>query len=106
MKALYILTSLLILTSCATQRYGRQTSVSGTERTEYTCKDIKLEKAKANEFLSSVRTQRAETNAAHVAGFLGDFGIGNVMEGDAAILSGEKRLKELNDLAVDKGCKG
>jgi hypothetical protein len=95
---------LLLLSACATQRYGRETSVSETEKKSYTCKEIKIETAKTDEFLSSVRMQRHDTNGAHVMGFLGDFGIGNVMEGDAAELSGEKRLKELKELSTQKQC--
>lgn len=93
-----------LLVGCATQRYGRQTVLSGTEKQEFSCKDIKIETAKAEEFLSSVRMERRNTNGAHVLGFLGDFGIGNTMEGDAAELSGEKRLKELRDLSAEKEC--
>ncbi len=69
-----------------------------------TCHDIQIETAKAQQFLDTVRQQRADTNAAHVLGFLGDFGIGNVMEGDAAEASGLKRLQDLHDLSVQKGC--
>lgn len=95
---------ILLIAGCATQRYGRQIELSPTEKREFTCHDIKIEMAKAQEFLDSVRMQRHDTNGAHVLGFLGDFGIGNVMEGDAAELSGEKRLKELRELQMEKNC--
>lgn len=72
--------------SCATQRYGRQIDLSETERQTFTCREIKIESAKTDEFVKSVRMQRHDTNGAHVLGFLGDFGVGNVMEGDAAEL--------------------
>lgn len=94
----------LILTACATQRYGRQTEVSATESKYFTCRDIEIEVAKAEEFLSDVRMQRAHTSGAHVLGALGDFGIGNVMEGNAAELSGEMRLKQLRNLRAQKNC--
>lgn len=93
-----------LLCSCATQRYGRLTQLSNTERTVFTCHDINIEIAKAQEFLNSVSDERRDTSGAHVLGALGDFGIGNVMEGDAAEESGSKRLKELQSLAVTKGC--
>lgn len=93
-----------LLVGCATQRYGRQTEVSGIEMKYFTCKDINIEIAKTEEFLSQVRMQRADTSGAHVLGFLGDFGIGNVLEGDAAELSGEKRLKQLRDLKATRNC--
>ena len=96
---------ILLLSACATQRYGRQTSISETEKQVYSCKDIKIEAAKTEEFLNSVKMQRHNTNGAHVLGFLGDFGIGNAMEGDAAELSGEKRLQELKQLQTQRNCK-
>lgn len=90
--------------ACATQRFGRLTEVTETERGSYDCKDLKIEIAKTEEFLSSVSMQRKNTNTAHVLGFLGDFGIGNVMEGDAAELSGEKRLQQLKEVSLQKNC--
>ncbi len=105
MKNLVILLTVLLVSACATQRYGRQTDLSAIERQEFTCKDIRIEIAKSEEFLNSIRMQRHETSGAHVLGALGDFGIGNVMEGDSAELSGEKRLKQLKDLSADKKCK-
>ena len=101
---LTLLCATFILTGCATQRYGRETEVSGTEKKYFTCKDINIEIAKTEEFLSDVRIQRADTSGAHVLGFLGDFGIGNVLEGDAAELSGEKRLKQLRELKIERNC--
>lgn len=94
----------VLLAGCATQRYGRQNEVSEAEKSMLTCREIQLETAKAEEFLTNLRMQRADTNGAHVLGFLGDFGIGNSMEGDAAELSGQKRLKQLKDISVQKNC--
>lgn len=94
-----------IVSGCATQRYGREKSLSSFEKAEFTCRDIKKEIASTEAFLSDVRMARADTNGAHVLGFMGDFGIGNAMEGDAAELSGEKRLRELRDLQAMKRCK-
>jgi hypothetical protein len=96
---------LATLTSCATQRYGREQDVSSYERSNLDCKQIELEIAKSESFLSDLRIKRSETNVMHVAGFLGDFGIGNAMEGDAAQNSGEMRLKQLKDLKNEKTCK-
>lgn len=105
--ARWILTGLvmLTLTSCATQRYGRLTPLSPGERASLTCKQIIDEIEKAEYFLADIRRQRNETTGAHVLGALGDFGIGNVMEGDAAEKSGTDRLDELKVLQGGKGCK-
>lgn len=99
-----LLAALLGLSACATQRYGRVTEVSAAEREMLECRDIRLEIARAEQFLSDIRIRRRDTSAAHVLGFLADFGIGNVMEGDAAELSGELRLRQLRDLSAQKTC--
>lgn len=102
LKAFLFATAALVsglLSACATQRYGRQTGLSPAEAQEFTCREIRLETAKAQEFLHVVRAGRSNTNAAHVLGFLGDFGIGNALEGDEAEASGEKRLVQLNELS-------
>ncbi len=69
------------------------------------CSDLKIEIAKTEYFLDDVQRQRSDTSAAHVLGFLGDFGIGNVMEGNAAEASGRERLMQLKALEAGKGCK-
>ena len=96
--------TLLSLSACATQRYGRETPVSPGESASLTCDQITLEIEKTEFFLADIRRQRSETSGAHVLGFLGDFGIGNVMEGDAAEASGEQRLSELRSLQSSKSC--
>ncbi len=95
---------ILSLTACATQRYGRETPVSPGERTALTCEQIELEIEKTEFFIADIQRQRRDTSGAHVLGFLGDFGIGNVMEGDAAELSGMERLSELQALQSTKDC--
>ena len=67
------------LGGCATQRYGQ-------------------------EFLASVRRQRAGLNGAQVLAIINDFGIGNVMEGEEAEASGRVRQTELQQLAAQKSC--
>ncbi len=95
---------MLSLTACATQRYGRATSVSPGERSSLTCEQIVLEIEKTTFFIADIQQQRLDTSGAHILGFLGDFGIGNVMEGDAAELSGMERLGELEALQSNKEC--
>lgn len=106
MKNCVALLLILPLVACTTQRYGRQTNLAQVEVQEFTCRDIRIETAKSREFLRSVQDQRSGVSAAHVLGFLGDFGIGNVMEGNAAEESGEMRLRELQTLAVQRNCSG
>ncbi len=96
--------TLLSLSACATQRYGRATPVSPGESVALTCEQIALEIEKTEFFVADVQRQRSSTSGAHVLGALGDFGIGNVMEGDAAEESGMNRLRELRVLQHQKGC--
>ena len=99
-----IILTLTMVTACATKRFGRMEQVTATERAEFTCKDVRLEIARAEEFLSNIRKERSKISGVHVLGALGDFGIGNVMEGNTAEESGEKRLKGLQTLKTQKGC--
>lgn len=48
--------------------------------------------------------QGAQFSALSVASFLGDFGIGNVIERDAAIKTAKERRVQLNDISASKGC--
>jgi hypothetical protein len=96
--------TVILLSACATQRYGRATPVSPGESAALTCEQIALEIEKTEFFVADVQRQRSSTSGAHVLGALGDFGIGNVMEGDAAEESGMNRLRELRVLQHQKGC--
>jgi len=99
---LCIMISCVVLSGCATKRYGRMQSLSTTERLDLTCREIDIEIAKAREFLDGI----AETgfDGRDVLAILGDFGIGNAMERGDAVKSGKKRLEELEALRVEKGC--
>ena len=99
-----LLAVVLVLAGCSTQRFGRLSPLSETEKQTLTCREIGIEIAKAEEFLFQTRNTRNNTNAMHILGALGDLGIGNVMEGNAAEQSGDVRLKELKDLSVRKAC--
>ncbi len=93
----------LLLTSCATKRYGRMQPVTGYESQEYTCKDIKIELSKIDAFELQV-AKESEFSAMSVASFLGDFGIGNTMEKNSALKTAKQRRVELNDVAAKKDC--
>jgi hypothetical protein len=97
---------LLILSihGCATKRYGRLQPVTGQEMSKYTCDDIKIEQSKIDAFELQVEKE-SEFSALSVASFLGDFGIGNVIEKDAAVKTAKERKVALNDLSASKGCK-
>ncbi|MEO0511204.1 MAG: hypothetical protein AAF065_15245 [Verrucomicrobiota bacterium] len=104
-KLLTILTIAGLLSGCATKRYGRMTSLTGMEKDVYDCKDIALEISKVEKFILEVN-EGAEVDFMSVAGFLGDFGIGNSIEKDKALKSANERLEELKQLKIDKDCDG
>ncbi len=104
MRLAFLAVLVVAVAGCATQRYGRQAPVSSGERAILTCETIALEIAKTEGFLEDVRRQRGETSAAHVFGALGDFGIGNVMEGDATEASAITRLDQLRALQSERSC--
>lgn len=87
---------------CATKRYGRLTEVSGVESNFYTCREIQLEKAKVEAFRLQV-AQGAQIDWRSVAGFLGDYGIGNAMEKSDAERSATTRMNSLWRWKLKKG---
>jgi hypothetical protein len=91
------------LNSCATKRFDRLQPVSATEAKYYSCKDINIELAKVAEARKQV-ADGSKLDMAAVAGFLGDFGIGNSMEKNAAQKTISNREVQLLDLKAKKGC--
>lgn len=97
------LASTLALTGCATKHYGRQGELTSYEKETMTCREIALENAKVMGFLDHVEKE-SEFDGRSVLSFLGDFGIGNLMEKDNAVKSAHTRLKQLSDLSAQKSC--
>jgi len=93
----------LLLSACATKRYGRMQPLTEAEQQAYDCEDINLEIAKIEGFRLQI-AGGAKINFASVAGFLGDYGIGNAMEKNAAEKSATERMVELQALSAEKGC--
>ena len=98
-----VLASTLVASGCATKRYGRMQAVSGVEKQHYTCEDIEIELAKIVEFRRQI-AEGSEINVASVGGFLGDLGIGNTLEKNAAEKTATDREAELLELKAEKGC--
>lgn len=93
----------LLASGCATKNYGRQGELTSYEQQNLTCRDIDLESAKVHGFLKQV-DRESEFDGRSVLSFLGDFGIGNVMEKSSAVDSANRRLAQLQDLRNNKGC--
>lgn len=91
------------LTGCATKYYGRQGDLTSYEKSTMTCREIDLESAKVNGFIEHVNKE-SEFDGRSVLSFLGDFGIGNLMEKDAALKSANDRRAALDALRTSKNC--
>lgn len=102
-KALLLVILGLLSTGCATKRYGRLQPVTADEKQSYTCDQIKIELSKVDAFQQQVE-QGAEFSALSVASFLGDFGIGNTIEKNAAMKTASERRLALNNLAAAQQC--
>ncbi|MDF5964965.1 hypothetical protein P4055_14755 [Pseudomonas aeruginosa] len=93
----------LSVAGCSTKNYGRQPELTDFERQTMSCREIDLEQAKVQGFLSHVR-EESEFDGRSVLSFLGDFGIGNLMEKDAAVDSANQRLTQLAGAKMQRGC--
>ena len=93
----------VLVSACATKRYGRMQPLTEAEKQYYTCQQTDIEIAKVNAFRQQIASG-AKINWKSAAGFLGDFGIGNSMEKNAADKSAAERIVELEALKAEKGC--
>jgi hypothetical protein len=98
-----VLAIALAVSGCATKRYGRLTSVSPMEMDKLSCEMLSLELAKVEQFELDVE-KGAELNWKSIAGFLGDYGIGNTLEKNAAVKSAKERKAQLREAQSKKGC--
>lgn len=92
-----------LLCSCATKNYGRQGTLTDFERQTMNCREIEIEQAKMQGFISRV-DKESQFDSRSVLSFLGDFGIGNLMEKDSALKSANERTAQLRIAATQKGC--
>ena len=101
---LAILTAYVLgLSGCATKHYGRQENLTHHEAITLSCREIEIEIARTQGFIERVKKE-SQFSAASVLSFMGDLGVGNVMERRAAIRGAEDRLEKLQVLRVQK-CK-
>ncbi len=103
MRKVLVVWLVVLLAGCATKNYGRQGELTDYEKNTMTCREIALEQAKVMGFLDHVQKE-SEFDGRSVLSFLGDFGIGNLMEKDNAIKSANTRLKQLQAVSAEKGC--
>lgn len=107
MKKIAIVAALVVAASvtsaCATKRYPIATQWSSAEAEAMDCNDLRLELVRANQ----VQTQIAETadfDWRSVAGFLGDYGIGNAMAKSDADKAIRARIQGIQEAQRTKQC--
>jgi hypothetical protein len=93
----------LVLLACSTKNYGRQSDLTEYEAKTMSCRELDLEQAKAQGFIQHVN-QESEFDGRSVLSFLGDFGMGNLMEKDSALKSATNRMNELSKVRSTKSC--
>ena len=93
----------ITVTGCATKRYPIATELSAAESELLTCRELALETAKTEKIQSQI-TDTATTDWRSVAGFLGDYGIGNAMAKSEAEKALSERLESIRASQARKGC--
>ncbi|MBP0632215.1 MULTISPECIES: hypothetical protein [unclassified Cupriavidus] len=94
---------LLAIQGCATKNYGRVGTVTDFERQTMSCREIQLEQAKVNGFTQAVEKE-SEFSGRSILSFLGDFGIGNMIEKSSAMESADNRARQLQTLSDLRRC--
>jgi hypothetical protein len=67
------------------------------------CREIQLEQAKVNGFTQAVEKE-SEFSGRSILSFLGDFGIGNMIEKRSAMESAENRARQMQTLSDQRRC--
>lgn len=93
----------LSVSACATKRYPIATPLAPAESALLTCKDLALELVRADQVEKQI-DETGSMDARSVAGFLGDFGIGNSMAKSEARKALNDRRATLRDAQLQKGC--
>lgn len=88
---------------CATKRYPIATNLGTAEASAMNCRELELELIRAEEVRKQI-SDTAKMDWRSVAGFLGDYGIGNAMAKNDAEKAINERVTALNAARVQKNC--
>jgi hypothetical protein len=105
MKKILLATAVIAMavSGCATKRYPIATNMGTAERSMMSCHDLDLELVRAEETRLQI-SNTAKTDWRSVAGFLGDYGIGNAMAKSDAEKAINARVVAINDAKAEKKC--
>lgn len=93
----------VVATGCATKRYPMATPLSAAEISLMDCDDLSLELVRAEQVRVQI-SETAEMDWRSVAGFLGDYGIGNAMAKNEAEAALNERIATIRSAQASKGC--
>lgn len=109
MRALNIAAAVLVagavVAGCATKRYPMATPLSTAEINLMDCSDLELELVRAEQVRQQI-SDTAEMDWRSVAGFLGDYGIGNAMAKNEAEAALNDRIATIRTAQANKDCLG
>lgn len=91
------------VSGCATKRYPIATPLSESEVRLMDCRDLELEMVRAQQVQQQI-VETAETDWRSVAGFLGDYGIGNAMARSEADTAIGQRMMAIREAQARNGC--
>ncbi len=97
------LTVTLATGACATKRYPLATPLSSAEAEVMNCRELELELVRGEQVRLQI-ANTAQTDWRSVAGFLGDWGIGNAMAKSEADKAVQRRIVSLKDAQAAKTC--
>ena len=103
MRVVLIAGLALIIAGCATKRYPIATSLGAAEASVLTCRELEIELLRAEEVRRQI-SRTAEVDWRSVAGFLGDYGIGNAMAKNDADKAINNRVASIRAAQVEKRC--
>ncbi len=97
--------SALALSACATKRYPIATPLSSSEAALMNCRELAIEEERIETTRTQI-SQTAETDWRSVAGFLGDYGIGNAMARSEADSALQTRAETIRTAQANRRCRG
>lgn len=98
-----MLVGILALGACATKRYPIATPLSSAEISQMNCRELNLEIIRAEQVQLQI-SNTAQMDWRSVAGFLGDYGIGNAMAKNDAEKAVRARIASIREAQAKSNC--
>jgi hypothetical protein len=101
--ACLLISAVSLSAACATKRYPMATPLGSAERAAMNCRELELELIRSEEVKKQI-VNTAEMDWRSVAGFLGDYGIGNAMAKNDAEKALSNRIESIRVAQIQKDC--